>query len=309
MKLSFILPVYNVEDYLPECLDSLLNQKECASDYEIILIENNSTDNSPQIAKKYTKEYSKIKLFYCKTPGASAARNFGVKKAKGDFIWFIDSDDFISKKSLSAVLEIVNSENPDLISFDTERFNEKGHKDILTHIDPKKPDWKNRFVRYGLGPWSLIIRRQWFLKNNLFFHEGIIHEDMAIMSSYILYTNKLSSIKKTLCHYRQHDNSVLHQKTWNKNRFDIFPALTDLYNSFKKSSNFETYKEDLEWFIIWNLLVDSAKDFSKSKEGHSGFARSRNFLKTYFPKWQKNKHLQKMPPGIKLRVFFNFHHL
>lgn len=309
MKLSFILPIYNVENYLPECLDSLLNQKDVSSsDYEIILVENNSTDNSPLIAKEYEKKYSKIKLFSCKTPGASAARNFGIKKAKGDFIWFIDSDDFVSKNSLSHIFKIIDSENPDLISFDTERFDEEGHKNILSHIDSKKSDWKNRFVRYGLGPWSLVIRRKWFLNNNLFFHEGIIHEDMAIISSYILYTDKLSSVNKVFYHYRQHGNSVLHQKTWNKNCFDIFVALTDLYNTFKKSPEFEFYKDDLEWFAIWNLLIDSAEDFSKFKQGHEGFARSRKFIKEYFPNWKKNKYLKKMPFGIKLRTLFNFYH-
>ena len=309
MKLSFILPIYNVEKYLSECLNSILNQKNVSSsDYEIILIENNSTDRSPLIAKTYQKNHPEIKLFHCKTPGASAARNFGIKKAKGDFIWFIDSDDYISNDALINIFKTIDLKNPDLVSFNTERFDENNQKTVLSHIDSTKPDWKNRFIRYGLGPWSLIIRRDWFLKNNLFFHEGIIHEDMAIMSSYILYTDKLSSINKTLYHYRQHNDSVLHQNSWNKNRFDIFPALTDLYNSFKNSPDFEIYKADLEWFTIWNLLIDSARDFSKFKQGRPGFARSRKFLKNYFPNWYKNQYLKKMSIFIKLRILFNFYH-
>jgi hypothetical protein len=96
---------------------------------------------------------------------------------------------------------------------------------------------------------------------------------------------------------------VLHKTTWDGHYFDIFVALESLYARFKKAGKVEEYASELEWFFVYNLLVDSSKYFAKFKEGRSGFARNREMLKKYFPNWRKNKYLNQKKISLKFKIW------
>lgn len=305
MKVSIIVPVYNAEKYLERCLDSVLASLN-KIDGEILAIDNNSTDNSVAILKKYAKEHPQIKLLTCKTQGAAATRNYGAKQAKGEYLWFIDSDDSITKDAIPKLLETAKQTNADFVMLGMQRIHEDGHEDYLYAINPKDGDAKHRFVRYGLGPVQVFLRREWW-NAHFAFMEGIIHEDMELMSSLILHTDNFASVNEPLYNYYQNSGSVLHQKHWNPHAFDIFPALESLYEHFEKAGALEEYHDDIEWFFIWNLLLDSAKDFSAFPEGKPGFARSRAMLKKYFPKWRKSPFFREKPFKLYLRVLLNYY--
>ena len=166
MKVSVIIPVYNAEKYVGECLDSLVQQELVGKDeLEIIAVDNLSTDSSAEIIKKYKS----VKLIKCARPGASAARNFGIGQATGDYVWFVDADDYIAPGAIAKLIEIAKT-GVDLVSFTAERFYEETEqKNYLTCIKTDEEEWKSRFVRYGLAPWSLLIRKDWFIKNKLNF--------------------------------------------------------------------------------------------------------------------------------------------
>lgn len=107
-KLSVIIPVYNVEEYLRECLDSILGQDY--DDFEVILVDNNSTDKSYEICEEYARKYPEVvRVYRCEAWGAAAARNFGVEKARGEYIWFIDSDDYIEKGAIRKLVTMAES--------------------------------------------------------------------------------------------------------------------------------------------------------------------------------------------------------
>ena len=118
MFLSFIVPVYNVEKYLGECLDSLLDQDIDQSDYEIVCVNDGSTDGSPEILAGYAQRHPNIRVVTKENGGLPAARNTGVDHSRGDYIWHVDSDDFVRETYFADVCRII-SENPgsDLISF------------------------------------------------------------------------------------------------------------------------------------------------------------------------------------------------
>ncbi len=130
---------------------------------------------------------------------------------------------------------------------------------------------------------------------------------MELMSSLILFTDKFASVDEPLYFYDAHPDSVLHQEVFNSHIFDIFPALTGLYDRFRAAKAEEKYCDELEWFFIWNLLIDSAKDFSKFKEGRPGFRRARELLKKYFPNWRKNRFLKQKPLKLRMRVLLNYY--
>ena len=144
LKLSIIIPVFNVEEYLKECLDSILAQKNRG--IEIILVENYSSDKSYEICKDYKEKFPKvIKVFRTKKWGASAVRNYGVKKASGEYLWFIDSDDWIEKGAIEKVLGKVEKKEADVVCISVRRVYEDGRTNILTAVNPKEKNWKEKF--------------------------------------------------------------------------------------------------------------------------------------------------------------------
>lgn len=306
MKFSIIIPVYNAEKYLSSCLDSIISSLGKFKG-EILIIDNNSTDNSLKIARKYQKKHQNfIHIHKCPTWGAAAARNYGVDKATGEYIWFIDADDYISKTAFKELSKSITKDKPDLIMFGAERIYQDGHKDYLSPVSPDEPNFRSRFVRYGMGPWQILIRQKWWQEHGYQFKEGIIHEDMELMSALILNVKNYSSIKHPLYFYNQTPDSVLHQQSFNPHIFDIFPALNGLYQRFESAGATSKYYSELEWFFIWNLLIDSAKDFEKYEKANIGFRKTREFLKTYFPNWYRNKFLKEKPLKLRLKVYYNY---
>ncbi len=342
IDLSVIIPAFNAEKYLDRCLKTVFEAVFRASkgsprdvvDYarnvrglagatsivsEILVIDNGSGDKTLLVADKWQKEAMNLKkagvnlhfkVFSCVKTGASATRNLGVSKARGKYIWFIDADDEISSDSISLLIDKAEGTKADLVMMGAERIYADGHRDYLSAVREDKPDFKSRFVRYGAGPWQFLIRRAWWEKCGFSFREGIIHEDMELISSLILFTDHFASVDKPLYFYYQNAGSVLHKTEFNPQIFDIFPALEGLYRRFaqapRKISATEEFHDELEWFFIWNLLIDSAKDFGAFYEGRAGFSRARKILKEYFPCWRKNRFLREKSLKLRMLVRLNY---
>ena len=308
MLLSIIIPVYNAERYLSRCLKSVFVAVVFSkAKVEVILVDNGSSDASLEVAKKFAANSPlKIRILSCKTPGAAAVRNYGAKQARGKYIWFVDADDEIAKDSIKLLVSEAEKTSADIVMMRAKRVYGDGHSDFLSAVDPSKSDFKSRFIRYGAGPWQFIFLREWWVLNNFTFKEGIIHEDMEMISSLVLYTDNFAAVDKPLYIYYQNEDSVLHKKSWDPHYLDIFPALVGLHHRFQEVGAAEEYHDELEWFFIWNLLIDSAKDFSKFKEGKVGFKKSREILNNYFPNWRKNRFLKEKPLKLRLRVRLSF---
>ncbi len=331
---------------------------------EILVIDNGSGDKTLLVADKWQKEAEalkkaganiKFKVFSCEKTGASAARNFGFSKAQGEFVWFIDADDAITEEAIvkliaeargargqvetgankgaesNARADVGKKITPvvaDLVMMGVERIYADGHRDYLSAVRVDEPDFKSRFVRYGAGPWQFLIRRAWWQEHGFSFHEGIIHEDMELISSLILYTDYFTSVDEPLYLYYQNAGSVLHKSEFNPHIFDIFLALEGLYRRFEQVptdataqgitpemsreksrgvSAADEFCDELEWFFIWNLLIDSAKDFGAFREGRVGFSRARKMLRDYFPEWRRNRFLAEKPLKLRVRVMLNYY--
>lgn len=336
-KLSVVIPVYNVKEYLAECLDSILGQD--FEDFEVILVDNKSTDGSYELCEEYARENpGKVWVYQCEKWGAAAVRNYGAERARGKYLWFIDSDDYIEQGAMRKLVETAEVDGADAVVMAVRRVYEDGHDDILTAVDTTKEGWKNRYVMYGLAPYQNLYRRE-FWAEHFEFPEGMIHEDMAIMSTAVLYTDKIAFVEEPLYNYRQRAGSVLHQGEWNPHALDIFKALGILYGKFNAAGKLEEYRDALEYFFIWNLLIDSAKDFyvgasvRGSRERISGMGsqerssargsrervsvrgsqermekmmgqkQSRAVLKEVFPRWWKNRFFRRKPLKFRLNCY------
>ena len=307
LKISVIIPVFNAEKYLARCMDSILEALEGVQG-EILLIDNDSSDDSLKIARSYQKKSpGVVRVLQCHTPGAAAVRNYGVLEAGGEYLWFIDADDYIDQTAVVKLLEVARDPKADLVMMGAKRLMRDGSTSYLSAVEAGRRDTKSRFIRYGMGPWQVLIRRRWWTKCGFCFTEGMIHEDMELMPSLILYTEQYASIDEPLYFYCENPESVLHKSEFNPHIFDIFPALEGLYTRFEKAKAVKKYYDELEWFFIWNLLIDSAKDFGAFPEGREGFSRSRQMLNQYFPAWRKNRFLKEKPLKLRLRVRLNYY--
>lgn len=308
MQISIIIPVFNAEKYLQRCLNSIMKSIGNIQG-EIILINNNSTDGSVRIIDSNHKAHPDlIRVFNCPKWGASAARNMGVKESSGEYIWFVDADDEVSPDAISKLLNIAKEKDADLVMMGATKLFLDGHTQYLKALNTNDKLFKDRFIRSGLGPWQVILKRQWFIRNNFIFEEGIIHEDMEMMPSLILYTDKCAFIDESLYNYYETPGSVLHKKSWDSHYLDIFPALEGVYKRFQNKKAIKKYHDTLEWFFVWNLLLDSANDFAKSPEGRVGFKRSRDMLKKHFPNWRNNPIMKNTTLKTKIKIRLNYYH-
>jgi glycosyltransferase involved in cell wall biosynthesis len=208
---SIIVPVYNVEDYLKQCLDSILCQTY--NDFEIILVNDGSTDSSPEICSFYQNESAKIVLISKENGGLSDARNVGLKRAKGDYIIFTDSDDYwAGEQVLEDLNELIKISNPDVVIHEESRFfsaNDVKCKFNQKFLKEKSGDFKSEVLQliyhdlYVGCAWDKIVKRSILLDNELYFPLGRKSEDIEWCGKLINFIDTFSIYSKSFYIYRQ----------------------------------------------------------------------------------------------------------
>lgn len=216
MIFSVIVPIYNVEQYLIECVESVLLQD--FNDYEIILVNDGSTDGSAEICNKYAEKYPQISVIHKENEGNSVARNLGIKRSKGDYVIFLDSDDFWEGTNvLSDLFEIIKKDNnPDVIFHGL--TNRKGIEKEQHIKDFSEIKENNDFVSdfeylvsngiyYG-SVWSKVLKRELLLENNLFFEKGIFFEDVPYCFDLGFHIKTYSIYRSNFYQYRIREGSI-----------------------------------------------------------------------------------------------------
>lgn len=261
-KYSIIIPVYNTEKYLKKCLDSVLNQTY--KDYEIIIVNDGSTDNSKDIIEEYQKKYDFIKTINQDNQGLSMARNNGIKKAKGKYFLLLDSDDYLENKLLEK-LDTETKENPsiDLIRFQINNVKNKTipyNEEEFHNLSGKEAFMKIVNYHYVENAWSYLYNKEYFIKNKFEFMKGIYHEDFALIPLVIEKAKSVSSINYLGYNYVERQNSIMtntdYKKTLKKTE-DFYTGYLYIINNLD-SSNHKILKS-----YISNCLIDKIVDLKK----------------------------------------------
>lgn len=284
-KVSVIVPIYNVEKYLEKCINSLLSQT--LEDIQIILVNDGSKDNSGNIAKEYEKN-NKDRVIYVEKEngGLSDARNYGLKYATGDFIAFLDSDDYIEKNAYEEMYNKVIEENADYVECDfIWEFPNK------IRVDKQYP-YKNKkemlsFVR--VVAWNKLIKRQLITDNNLEFPKGLRYEDVEFTYKLIPFINKFAYVDKPFIHYVQRKGSIANVQ--NERTAEIFTVLDNVIEFYKKNNIYEKYRDELEYNYARYLLCSSLKRMCKIKDKkirEKLLTESWKRLNSNFPNWKEN---------------------
>lgn len=238
IKVSVVVPVYNVERYLPVCLESLINQT--LKNIEIICINDGTKDNSPAILEMYQKKDARIKIINQKNQGLSVSRNNGLQAAEGEYVAFVDSDDWIDNDFLEKLYFAAKKYDSDVAAGDFYRqgkilkSKKLNIKTELFYTDTALKAKHTMVPRYNYV-WNKLYRRAFLLNNNLFFPQGKFYEDMYWTIRVIKESNGLVTVPDTFYHYRKVKGSIVTQKSINY-QLDRFTAEKDMLDYMKANN-------------------------------------------------------------------------
>lgn len=270
---SVIIPVYNVEKFLNRCVDSILSQTY--KNIEIILVDDGALDSSPQICDEYAHKDTRVNVVHKQNGGLASARNAGLKVAKGDYILFVDSDDWIKGNTVEELLNIaiknevdfvrfipVSAGYPDRpdgtpINFGTEDFMEEG---VYNKGKMIKDIYPRLFVtpQLTMGPivaaWRSLYNRKFLVDNNLYFDEEVKYSEDAIFSAKVVYnSNKFYYIKGGY-YYNYFYNTSSITKSFKKDRWDVCKILSSTFKEEFEDKNDYDFSKQLHLEDIYNVL-------------------------------------------------------
>ena len=288
-KVSVIVPFYNVEKYIDKCLNSLVSQT--LEDIEIIIVNDGSKDNSETIAKEYSSKY-KDKIIYLEKEngGLSDARNYAIPYATGEYIAFLDSDDYVEIDMYEQMYEKAKKENADIVECDFlwEYPNEK--------IESKGRIYKDKhdiLLNARVVAWNKLIKKELIEKTKVKFPYGLRYEDVEFFYKLIPYINKLDIVNKPFVHYVQRDNSISNSQ--NSRTKEIIDILDNVINYYKENAIYEEYRNELEYNYARYILCSSLLRMimiENKKERKEIINDSWNKLNDTFPNWKKNKYIK-----------------
>lgn len=249
-KVSVIVPVYNVENYLSKCLDSLVNQT--LQNIEIIVVNDGSTDDSGIIIEKYSSKYpEKIKAFKKENGGLSDARNFGIDKATGDFLGFVDSDDYVSETMFEEMLNLAEKHDAEMVICNIQKVDEHGNvTQKLRQIPnmPEKIDLETNFSVFSDLSYfacNKLFRKELFAQKK--FKKGVHFEDIQLIPQLLLECTTLAQTQNFHYQYLERTDSIT--KTHNEKGLDILKAVEDVEVAFN-SSKYYLKRKELKGFQI-----------------------------------------------------------
>lgn len=306
MKLSIVIPVYNTEKYLEKCLASCINQEVKMADYEIVVVDDGTKDNAMGIARRFQENYSNIKIFSQENAGLSAARNMGLSHCSGDYVWFVDSDDYISNDSLSFIFNKIE-ENPDIICLQAKRTDEdiprnkfsgnvKNGYDVLLH---SFDDW-DRCVPY------FIFNRQFLDNHKLSFYIGIFHEDDEFTPRALVFAKKVCVIDRPLYFYWVKTENTITKSINPKKSYDniiVAESLGDFKEKNPMPDNIKQVFENHISLIINNALNNINQSDKQTVRDFNKFLRTK---KNLFNSLRKSNKMKYKLEYVLFSVFCNY---
>ncbi|MCH1982156.1 CDP-glycerol glycerophosphotransferase family protein [Ruminococcus sp. OA3] len=310
-KISVIVPVYKVERYLRTCLDSLVNQT--LEDIEIIAVNDGSPDNSPAILEEYEKKYSpKVRVYSIENHGVSYARNYGADRANGEYLLFVDSDDFVEPQMCEVLYEKASGDGNDIVLCNRNNIYETpGGKDTVNKNFMMTASQNFTISQYPFElcwispfPWDKLVKRELFL--SIKFPENIRFEDLAYVLKLACVAESIGVVKDHLYNYRRTTTGGF-LNSFSEDTLDIVKAFDNVM-SFMKEHKFDgCYREELAYICTRHFFYRYPALFY-NKEASLKLKKcllneTHDFLDLNFPDWRENHYLKySSSPAVKKRL-------
>jgi len=249
MKLSIIVPVYNLENYIGPCLESLVDISLSPEEYEILVIDDGSYDKSEEIIGHFADQYQQVRLLRQSNIGVGSARNLGLEKATGEYVWLVDGDDLVYSEKVASALEESIAHDVDALAFKFTSVDEEGNDDpwIQFKLDfaGQKTLFGHEFYLLNYGKsylWLYFFKRELFVRGNLQFHKSIKMQDGELMPKIFMGCNKVRAYEDALIKYRFRPTSAVNDKNENKRAYfyhsmvTVAKSLSELQQEMDKNS-------------------------------------------------------------------------
>lgn len=304
MRFSVVIPVYNVADYLPGCIDSVLANG--CSDCEIILVDDGSTDGiCPGICDDYAARYPElIRVIHQENRGLGGARNTGLEAAKGDYMLFVDSDDTIEPHTLSRLSETIEQSGADIIAFNLYSDNGEGQKtpvkaNALLTEEPFSLAEKADFLLSLPSAWSRAWKRELFLSSGVRYPSRVWYEDIRTSSKLFAAASSIYTIDDYLYNYLQRPGSIMNSGQVERCG-EILEAFDDILGWFEQRGLMGQYRSELERLAVDHILLAATVRVARLDPKHSLNVQFSAYMEEHFPRWRNNPYLDRLPTLHKL---------
>ncbi|MBQ3211179.1 MAG: glycosyltransferase family 2 protein [Oscillospiraceae bacterium] len=309
-KLSVMIPVYNVENYLSKCLDSVIYPE--LKDYEIVLVNDGSTDSSGDICMDYQARYpALIKVITTPNGGLGAARDVGIDEAEGEYILFLDSDDYLSPGAVPEIMETLSLDY-DMCIFDVRSVNEDGRQIRYVHGCQKEgflslEDFPELLFEMP-SAWNKIYKRRLFTENWIYYPARVWYEDMYVTPWIYTKCRKIYSVHKSWHNYLQRAGSITNNKNTARN-LEIIDAVNAMLDAYRREGLYEKYRVQLEYSAFYNQVLTSVTRVNLADWKSDVQDKLIEDYIGKFPEYLHNPYLDKMPPKYRLIHFLIRHRL
>lgn len=298
LKLSIIVPIYKVEDYLPACLDSVLLPGR--EDYEIIAVDDGSPDRSGQIAEEYAARFpGLIRVIHQENGGLGAARNTGIEAAKGEYLLFLDSDDSLFPGALEEMLrELEKDETCDVLFFNDDQVDESGK--VLSRGVSCSREGAFTLAEYpGLlleqpSACTKLWRRRLFLDSGVRFPIRLWFEDLATTPRLYLRAGTMRAVPKAWLRYLLRRDSITNARDPSRNR-EIITALSIVREDYRQQGALERYEKELEISAVKHQLLHSTVRVNQEDPRSPLQKELKQDLDKTWPRWRSNPYLSQLP--------------
>ncbi|MCP1101266.1 glycosyltransferase involved in cell wall biosynthesis [Aequitasia blattaphilus] len=286
---SIIVPVYNVQAYLERCVISLENQTY--RNVEIILVDDGSTDGSGALCDSLKERDSRIQVIHKENGGLSDARNTGLKAANGDYVIYIDSDDYVGLNMVKACLERITQDESDLLIFDLIRV-EDNQESIDTIHELKSGCYRlkeeKKILLSSPSACNKMFRRDFLLKSGVTFPVGKHYEDLGTIPKLFLLANKISYIKKAFYYYVLRSGSIMTGQVLERNYRDRTEMIDRIIKFYQEKGEYQTFYNELSWMTFLNGYFLPSKETILSDYRNKGIRKFKQYMYKRFPDFKKN---------------------
>ncbi len=304
IKVSVIVPVYNVEKYLPKCLDSIINQT--LKDIEIIVVNDESPDNSEEIIKKYLKKDKRIVYLKKENGGLGSSRNKGMEHAKGEYLYFVDSDDWIDNDTLEKMYYEALNNDLDIVICGYKKIYDNKEELITTppYLIKETLNNQNSKIFNIISACCKLYKKSFLDKENIkFTSEKIWYEDLPFSLKILSQTSKIGFVNLPLYNYIIRENSIMNNDNINKN-LDILKAFDDVINFYLDKNIYDKYQKEIEYLAIDNIVISGITRIIRSnadkKNKNEVIDNFLNYMKDNFPNYKNNNYLKTLSRNRKI---------
>jgi len=294
-KVSVIIPVYNVENYLRKCLNSLVNQT--LKDIEIIVVNDGTLDNSQEIIDEYVKKYpKKVVSIIQENGGQGAARNTGLLHAKGEYIGYVDSDDYVEENMYEELYKKAKEEDSDIVICGNNVVKE--NYEFLS-----KEDVDKEFLLGKMAVWNKIYKKNIIVDNKIQFRSKVWYEDLDFTMKVYFSSKKISYVDKPLYNYLLREGSTMNNNNIKRN-LELIEAFDSLIDYCKDKKIYNKAKDEIEFLCIYHMYIFAITRVLNTNNNYKAkiaiINKFRDYINSNFPNYKQNKYLYLLPKRRKL---------